>query len=96
MVNAQQYIENNFNKQVSEINAIEKNLEGHLDLSAYPNLIRVDIGKNPELQSLKLAPLSNIGWMSIYGTKITDFSFFANTPNLQDCCLPLTGAVIGS
>jgi len=46
MVNAQQYIENNFTKHVSEISAVGKDLEGYLDLSEYPNLIKVDIGFN--------------------------------------------------
>ena len=93
MVNAQEYINNNFSKHVTEISAVGKNLEGDLDLSGYPNLARVDIGHNPELISLKLRSSSKIVRMSIYETGITDFSFLVDTPNIssnadEDLCLP--------
>nr|CAG8598771.1 3064_t:CDS:1 [Entrophospora candida]CAG8639095.1 15706_t:CDS:1 [Entrophospora candida] len=88
MVNAQQYIENNFPKRVSEIIAINKNLEGHLDLSEYPNLTRVDIGINSRLISLKLPLLSEITQVSICDTGITDFSFLINLPNIRFFCFP--------
>jgi hypothetical protein len=60
MVNAQQYIENNFPKYVNEINAVDKGLEGHLDLTEYPNLNIVNIGINSRLTSLKLVPANRI------------------------------------
>src|SRR5437660_8553092 len=93
MVNAQEYINNNFPKHVDKINAIGKNLEGDLDLSGYLNLTHVDIGDNPNLRSLKLCSLSKIVRMSIYETGISDFSFLADMPNVspninEDLCLP--------
>ncbi|CAG8476058.1 17630_t:CDS:2 [Funneliformis caledonium] len=62
MSNAQEYIELNFPKNV----VVDKNLEGHLDLSEYPNLICVDIGINSRLTSLKLAHSNPITWMSLF------------------------------
>ncbi|CAG8742598.1 3319_t:CDS:1, partial [Funneliformis mosseae] len=44
-----------FSKNVDKIIAVDKNLEGHLDLSEYPNLICVDIGIDSRLTNLKLA-----------------------------------------
>ena len=75
MVNAQEYIENHFPKHVREIDAVERNLEGDLDLSEYPNLYKVDIGSNSQLRSLRLACSNQITFMSIYGTSINDISF---------------------
>ncbi|CAG8679903.1 14512_t:CDS:1 [Racocetra fulgida] len=91
MVNAQEYVEKNFDKNASQIIAIDKNLEGDLDLSKYPNLTLVDIGHNPLLQSLKLAPLTKISDMSTYGTGITNFSFYGSTPDIHRCCLNSIG-----
>ncbi|CAG8677132.1 3516_t:CDS:1 [Dentiscutata erythropus] len=85
MVNAQQYIESSFPKHIYRIFAIGKNLEGHLDLSEYPNLVEVRLGNNPLLTSLSLGPsprpyLTAIGFR---GSGITNFSFLANLPNIH-------------
>ncbi|CAG8563385.1 22687_t:CDS:2, partial [Racocetra persica] len=53
MVNAQEYVENNFDKNVSQIGVISKNLEGDLDLSKYPNLTLVAVGNNPLLKIIR-------------------------------------------
>ncbi len=88
MVNAQQYIENNFPKHVSEIIAREKGLEGHLDLSAYPNLKFITFYNNSKLTSLKLGYSPHLVDLSVARTNITDFSFFLNTPNINVIQLP--------
>ncbi|CAI2189514.1 3656_t:CDS:2 [Funneliformis geosporum] len=95
MVNAQEYIENNFPKDVIEVNAANKDLEGHLDLSKYPNLTKVNIGINNQLTGLKLAHSNQIVWMSIYGTRIDDFSFLACMLNIQTVYLSQSGEKIG-
>ncbi|CAG8585008.1 15342_t:CDS:1 [Funneliformis caledonium] len=95
MVNAQEYIEQIFPKHFNEIRAVEKHLEGHLDLSDYPNLTIVDIGHNSQLTSLKLAHSNRITWMSLLGTNIDNFSCLAGTPNLQKVLLPRSGDKIG-
>ncbi|GBC07825.1 hypothetical protein RclHR1_07710009 [Rhizophagus clarus] len=95
MVNAQEYIKQNFPKHAQEIVAVSKNLEGDLDLSDYPNLTKVDIGINSQLRSLKLASSNRITWMSLYNTNINNFSFVAELPNIQTICLPRTGDLIG-
>src|SRR5947207_1566675 len=95
MVKAQEYIEKNFPKHVNEIITIEKNLEGNLDLSEYPNLHKVDIGGNPQLRYLRLARSNQITFMSVGGTSINDFSFLADMPNVQTFCLPRGGDKIG-
>ncbi|CAG8476024.1 2556_t:CDS:1 [Cetraspora pellucida] len=87
MVNAQEYVEKNFDKSVSTISAINKNLEGDIDLSEYPNLTVVDFGHNSVLTSLKLAPLTKITYISTFDTGIIDFSFYSSTPDLRHCCL---------
>ncbi|GBC07827.1 hypothetical protein RclHR1_07710011 [Rhizophagus clarus] len=91
MVNAQEYINQNFPKHVQEIVAINKNLEGDLDLSDYPNLTNVDIGNNSQLRSLKLASSTRITWMSLYNTGINNLSFLAELPNIQTISLPRIG-----
>ncbi|GES95667.1 hypothetical protein GLOIN_2v1474482 [Rhizophagus clarus] len=95
MVNAQEYINQNFPKYVQEIVAINKNLEGDLDLSDYPNLTHVDVGLNSQLRSLKLDSSNRINYMSIYNTGINNFSFLSELPNVQSICLPRTGDLIG-
>ena len=47
MVNAQEYIEKNFDKETTKIHVPEKNLEGKLDLSGYPHLEHLFIDSNP-------------------------------------------------
>ncbi|CAI2168661.1 18853_t:CDS:1 [Funneliformis geosporum] len=96
MVNAQEYIEKNFPKDVNEVIAIDKQLEGSLDLSEYNNLTCVDIGINSRLTSLQLAHSSRITFISICATGIDNFSFLAYTPNIHAVCLPRGGDKIGS
>ncbi|CAG8592880.1 15878_t:CDS:1 [Funneliformis caledonium] len=95
MVNAQEYIERNFPKNVKEISAISSQLEGHLDLSEYPNLTIVDLGCNSRLTSLQLSNSSGIKYISIFDTGIYNFSFLAYTPNIHSICLPRAGDKIG-
>ncbi|CAG8578764.1 17892_t:CDS:1 [Funneliformis caledonium] len=95
MVNAQEYIESNFPKNVKIISAISCQLEGHLDLSEYPNLTSVDIGCNSRLTSLQLAQSTGITFISIFETGIDNFSFLAYTPNIHAICLPRPGDIIG-
>ncbi|CAG8626757.1 4461_t:CDS:1 [Funneliformis mosseae] len=95
MVNAQEYIEGNFPKNVKIISAISSQLEGHLDLSEYSNLTSVDIGCNFRLTSLQLAQSTGITFISIYETGIDNFSFLAYTPNIHAICLPRPGDIIG-
>lgn len=59
MVNAQQYIENNFPKHVDKIIATNRNLEGPLDLSEWPNLTEVRLGINPNLTSLNFRSITS-------------------------------------
>ncbi|CAG8699876.1 1676_t:CDS:2, partial [Funneliformis mosseae] len=89
------YIERNFPKNVKEISAISSQLEGHLNLSEYPNLTIVDLGCNSRLTSLQLSHSSGITHISIFDTGIYNFSFLAYTPNIHSICLPRAGDKIG-
>ncbi|CAG8771613.1 13482_t:CDS:1 [Dentiscutata erythropus] len=87
MVNTQEYVDKNFDKSVSDIIVIGKDMEGDLDLTDYSNLITVDLGNNPHIRSLKLAPSTRIRYISTYNTGITEFSFYTSTPDLENCFL---------
>ena len=89
MVNAQEYIEKNFGKDVKEINAKEKNLVGDLDLSEYTKLTgNIDLGYNRSLRSLKLAPKCQASGLNIYDTGIEKFDFLINLPKINWFCFP--------
>ena len=88
MVNAQEYIEKNFPKDASEINARDKNLEGELDLSEYPNLKFITFLNSDKLTGLKLGYSPHLSTVGITNTGITDFSFLFNAPNVNTLHLP--------
>lgn len=58
MINAQEYIDNNFPKQerlnIIDLEINQKNLEGHLDLRDFVNLKKLDCSEN-ELTSIDLS-----------------------------------------
>ncbi|CAI2168658.1 18851_t:CDS:2 [Funneliformis geosporum] len=93
MVKAQEFIERKFYKHVNEIISLKDDLEGHLDLSEYPNLTKIDFGYNSRLTSLKLTHSNRITWMSLPDTGIDNFNFMAETPNIHTICLPITEGV---
>ncbi|CAG8654770.1 15946_t:CDS:1 [Funneliformis caledonium] len=95
MVHAQDFIENKFPKDVKEIIAYNDDLEGHLDLSKYPNLTKIEFGSNSRLRSLKLARPNKISYISTFHSGVDDLTFLADTPNLQTICLSRTGEKIG-
>ncbi|RIA84282.1 hypothetical protein C1645_422525 [Glomus cerebriforme] len=88
MVNAQQYIEQNYHKNFTEIIAREKDLGGHLDLSSYHNLKLINFSKNPKLTNLKLGYSPFLIVLSVVCTGIIDFSFLLNTPKVNEVHLP--------
>src|SRR4051794_36241964 len=88
MVNAQEYVEKIFPKHVREINARDKDLEGHLDLSEYPNLGFISFLNSHKLTSIKLGYSPQLSTISVTNTGITDFSFLFNAPNVKTVHLP--------
>src|SRR6185437_4728707 len=83
MVDANKYLKENFpNKETKIISAVDKNLEGTLDLTGYSNLTSLDIRNNPQLTGLNLSYCPNLTQINISGGNIDHLSFFGQEPTI--------------
>ncbi|KAF0496478.1 Serine/threonine protein kinase [Gigaspora margarita] len=81
MVNAQEYIENNFSKHSRVIDVAEKNLVGSLDLSEYSNLEELVILTNQITDLIFSEKNENITKIEAYNNHLINLNFLISLPN---------------
>jgi len=83
MVNAQEYLDENYPKnqrnQIIKLHISNRDLEGSLELSDFVNLERLDCSYN-KLVNLKITNCPNISYFGIWANKITSFDFTSLNP----------------
>jgi hypothetical protein len=80
MPNAQQYL-NNLDKNLTELNLANQNLEGTLTIQDFPNLESIKCGSNKDLKNIELINLPKLNYFHANGCQITDISV-NNCPNI--------------
>ncbi|CAG8643481.1 34514_t:CDS:2 [Gigaspora margarita] len=81
MVNAQEYIENNFSKHSRIIDVANKNLVGSLDLSEYSNLEELVILTNQITDLIFSEKDENITKIEAYNNHLISLNFLISLPN---------------
>jgi hypothetical protein len=83
MVNAQDYLNKNYSKQIQELDLVNQELEGELIISDWPNLESIKCGNNPELTGIKLDNLPKLEHFHAGNCRLTNLTI-DNCSNISD------------
>src|SRR5579862_1642834 len=83
MVNAQQHLNQNYSKEIKELNLANQNLEGSLIIQDFPNLETIKCGGNKDLKSIELLNLPKLNCFHANNWQITDITV-NSCPNISE------------
>jgi hypothetical protein len=81
MVNAQEYLNKVYSKEITQIDLNDKDLKGELIIENFPNLEKVECRNNKGITSIKLVNLPNLDYFHANNCQI-DSLMVNNCPNI--------------
>jgi hypothetical protein len=83
MVNAQQYLNQNYSKEIKEIDLSDKNLEGSLVINGFSNLKTIKFDNNKDLENIELVNLPELNYFRANNCQLTGIKV-NSCPKIKD------------